>query len=171
MTLEEFYNKNKPHIVAIYLAGSSSIGVDSTHDTDYAIYFRNTADYEAVREDIEWLKRSNERHIDVFIHYVGETHKPMFWSVHQKYWKLLHGEAVKLYDVLEHKDETTSLLKKLVNTANKKTWGSVYLLAMVLKRQSYTLADEDYQVVRDIYASGNVPDEVRAKIVAVANAL
>ena len=38
MTLEEFYNKNKEHIVAIYQAGSTTLGIESQHDVDYDVY-------------------------------------------------------------------------------------------------------------------------------------
>ena len=43
MTLEQFYNKNKEHVVAIYLAGSKIFGIESQHDVDYAVFCRDTA--------------------------------------------------------------------------------------------------------------------------------
>lgn len=172
MSLEEFYSNNKQHIVAIYQGGSGSFGVDSTHDIDYIIFFGNREDYNATQDAVERLKGSNAGvKVDVFIHYVNENHKPVFWSVQQRYWKLLFGKPVSVYDVLEHRDEQTVLLKRLVNTAKGKAWATIYVLAAVLQRNDYTLSDEDYTIIREIYSNGDATPEQKAAIRDIANAL
>lgn len=171
MTLEEFYNKNKEHIVAIYQAGSTTLGIESQHDVDYDVYCYDASHCRAIVGDIEWLKRSAGGKMDVFVHYLGEEHRPKFWSVHLHYQKLLFGEPVALYQVLEHREEQTALLKRLVNVAKGKVWASVYVLAVVLQRNDYTLSDEDYAIVKEIYSNHDATSEQKAAMAAIANSL
>lgn len=171
MTLEQFYNKNKEHVVAIYLAGSKIFGIESQHDVDYAVFCRDAADSRTIVGDIEWLKRSVDRKVDVFIHYVGEVHRPVFWLVHEKYWKLLFGEPVELYDVLEHRGEQVALLKNLVKSSSGKIWASIYVLLKVLQRNSYQLTEEDYTVIKSIYKNRDAFPEQKEIIYDAAASL
>ena len=95
----------------------------------------------------------------------------MFWLVHEKYWKLLFGEPVELYDVLEHRGEQVALLKDLVKSSSGKIWASIYVLLKVLQRNSYQLTEEDYTVIKSIYKNRDAFPEQKEIICDAANSL
>lgn len=173
LTLEEFYNKHKDTIVAIYQTGSAVLGIDSDHDIDYAVWLRTRSDAEKIKDDIVWLKRSSEKKVDVFINCIDEPQEPSpfkYYSALIHYNELLYGTPVSLYQVLDHREEQVAFLKRFVNVATGKRWVHVYVLAVVLQRNSYELNRKDYATIKAIHDDG-ITEEQKAAIIAIAKSL
>ena len=170
LTLEEFYNKHKDTIVAIYQTGSTVWGIDSDHDIDYAVCLRTRADAEKIKDDIVWLKRSSEKRADVFLYYLDEKPPICYYTIIMHFNELLYGTPADLYQVLDHREEQIAFLKRFVNVATGKRWVHVYVLAVVLQRNSYELNRKDYATIKAIHDDG-ITEEQKAAIIAIAKSL
>lgn len=173
ITLEEFYDKHKETVVAIYQTGSTVFGVENPRNADYIFCLRTRADAEKIQDDIVWLKRSSDGKINIFLCFLDEPQIPSpikYYAIVMHYNKLLYGSSVDLYQVLDHRDEQIEFLKRIVTVAKGKRWVYVYVLAIVLQRDSYELTDEDISIIKAIHEDG-ITEEQKAFVVAIAKSL